>query len=336
MRSTLIGAALAGVLVLGACGDDDDTDRESAPAEDERPPGLDDRFGTAGISAVPLSTTENDRVTAVALDDDGRLYAAGFVVQGGDARMAVVRVGEDGRLDSTFGTGGIASVNASVGKTAELARSVVIQSNGDVVIAGAAEHDAAAAGDAARDTDIVVARFDEDGRIDSGFGTSGVARIDLGAGKAASATQFTGDTAWGLGNLPGDELVVWGTKLGAPERADADYVMVGLTKSGAVDTGFGTNGVTTVDLQQSGDSARNLKVYKDEIVATGYSNKSGVVSPVLVRTSLTGKLDASFGTGGVANHTILAGVTESYQVDKQGDGYVLAGYGRGSDANEKV
>lgn len=47
-------------------------------------------------------------------------------------------------------------------------------------------------------------------------------------------------------------------------------------------------------------------------------------------------LDEDFGTNGLATTKILAGVTESYNVTMQGDKYILAGYGRGADATEKV
>ncbi|MGE0794929.1 MAG: hypothetical protein AB7O29_06220 [Acidimicrobiia bacterium] len=165
-----------------------------------------------------------------------------------------------------------------------------------------------------------------------------MARIDLGAGRAISATAFTGDNAWGMANLAGDKLAIFGTKLASgADRTDADFALVGLTSAGVLDTSFGTGGSTVVDVDTGGDSARNVNVLGGKILATGYTRSGdGVVSPVLIRTSLDGKLDTTFGTGGVANHTVLAGVAESYQVGLQGSDYVMAGYGRGADAGEKV
>lgn len=337
MKRSVLGAAAVALLLAG-CGSDAEP---KAQPESEAPaatPALDEKFGTGGIAAVPLSATEADRLTTVTVAKGGEVYAAGFVTNAGDQQLAVSRIGKDGKLDAAFGTNGVATVNASVGKTAEAARSVVVQSDGKVVVAGSAEHDSAAAGDAARDTDIVAARFGKDGKLDTSFGTNGIARIDLGVGRASSPTQLTGDTAWGLSLLPDDELVLFGTRLAeGADRTDADFVLVGLTKTGALDPSFGTDGVTTIDLEKSGDSARTVKVVDDSIVATGYSrNAADVVAPVLIRTSLTGKLDASFGTGGVASHAILPGVTESYEVAMQGDSYVMAGYGRGAGEEEKV
>lgn len=73
-------------------------------------------------------------------------------------------------------------------------------------------------------------------------------------------------------------------------------------------------------------------------MATGYNrDAAGVVSPMIIRASTAGALDEGFGEGGVANAPVLpGGVAESYQLGLQGTSYVLTGYGRGADANEKL
>ena len=223
------------------------------------------------------------------------------------------------------------------GKAGELARAVVVQSDGKIVAAGPAEHDPKAAGDAARDTDVALVRFDSAGKLDSTFGSAGIAKIDLGTGRVTTGTTFAGDTSWGLGVLGGDKLVVFGTLLADAPRTDADYVLVGLTSTGAVDNAFGTNGRVVLDLGNSADSPRNVTVQPDgKIVATGYSNLNGVVQPVLIRTTSAGVLDSGFGKEGIATAKVLPGVAESYGAAPQGDNYILAGYGRGEDTNEKV
>jgi uncharacterized delta-60 repeat protein len=75
-----------------------------------------------------------------------------------------------------------------------------------------------------------------------------------------------------------------------------------------------------------------------KLVFAGYSrNKEGVIDPVLIRTSSDGKLDSGFGKDGVATASVIpGGVAEAYGVALQGDKFALAGYGRGSSADEKV
>ncbi len=300
---------------------------------------FDKDFGKDGISLLALAASGNDRLYTATPGPDGKTYAAGFIADGGDQSLAVVRIDASGKLDKSFGKDGVASVNVAIGgKTLEVARGLAIQSDGRIVIAGPVEHDVAATGDAARDTDVALARFDISGKIDTTFGKSGVAVVDFGTGRATSATAFIADNSWGLVSVAGDRLVLWGsTPAPGADRTDSDYVAVGLTPAGVVDTAFGTDGTFTVDITSSGDSPRNMLAQPDgKIVATGYSNIGGVVQPVMVRFSATGVLDKEFGTGGVATTKILDGVTESYNVTMQGDKYILAGYGRGADSSEKV
>jgi uncharacterized delta-60 repeat protein len=92
------------------------------------------------VRLVDLSPTGNDRLVSVAFDASGKIVASGFVVENGDSRVVVARFNPDGSLDPTFGSGGIATLNVTAGRTDEIARSVVVQSNGKIVIAGVADH----------------------------------------------------------------------------------------------------------------------------------------------------------------------------------------------------
>lgn len=89
---------------------------------------------------VPISETENDRFWAAAFDANNKAYLAGFVAAGADTKMVVARFNTDGTLDTTFGTGGVASHNVVAAGNQETARGVVVQSDGKVVVAGVAEH----------------------------------------------------------------------------------------------------------------------------------------------------------------------------------------------------
>jgi uncharacterized delta-60 repeat protein len=296
---------------------------------------IDSSFGTAGM--VRVKAPGNTRFMAVAVAPDGSSYGAGFITVNGDQAMAVAKITAAGALDASFGSDGIASVNVSPGKTVELARSIVLQGD-KILLGGPIERDVNAPGDAAKDTDIAVVRFDMAGKLDPTWGEGGIAKIDLGTGRVTTGTTFVGDTSWGLGALPGGKVVAFGTRLAdGPDRTDTDYVVVGLTSAGAVDPSFGTNGMVVVDLNTSGDNPRNLIVQDDgKIVTSGYSSSGGVVRPVLIRLSAGGVLDASFGDKGVATDTVLDGVTEAYSVTRHGGDYAAAGYGRGADASEKV
>ena len=342
MRRRLISGLVVGLLVLGGCSSDDETPETSEAGgettEAQKPTGLDAGFGQGGVVALPLSPDAHDRLLAAANGPDGSVYAAGWTSPGGDNAMVVAKIGSDGKLDQAFGQGGMASVNVAVGgKTVEVARAVAVQPDGKVVIAGPVEKDPKATGAAAKDTDIAVIRFDATGKPDPGFGKGGTARIDIGPGKAVGES-YVADNSWGLAALSGGRVVVFGSSP-AVDRDDADYAIVGLTAAGVLDNAFGTKGITRVDVNQATDNARGVVVQPDgKLVFAGYSrNKEGVIDPVLIRTGSDGKLDSGFGKDGVATASVVAGgVAEAYGVALQGDKFVLAGYGRGSSADEKV
>ncbi|MCC6810727.1 MAG: hypothetical protein IT381_25075 [Deltaproteobacteria bacterium] len=290
-------------------------------------------YDTAQSAA--LSATEPDRFFAAAFDDDNRLYAAGWVGQGGDQAMAVARFTAEGTLDASFGDGGVARMNVAVGgKNGEVARGIVIQSTGHVVIAGPFEHAPTAAGDAAKDTDVAAVRFTEDGALDTSFGNGGIARLDLSTG-VMDGTTLVADTSWGLTLAADDRLLIVAARV-ADGRKDTDFALVRLTAGGALDTSFGTNGVVTVDVAAGVDSPRQAIVTSDgKVVACGYSkNAAGITSTVLFRVGTNGALDTSFGTSGVVSAAPLANVTEAYDVALVGGNLMTAGYGKNLAADK--
>ncbi|HEV3364950.1 MAG TPA: hypothetical protein VG795_12585 [Acidimicrobiia bacterium] len=342
MRIRLISGLVIGLLVLGACSSDDETPEASEAGgettEAETPKGLDAGFGQDGVLALPLSPDAHDRLLAVANGPDGSAYAAGWTSPGGDNAMVVAKIGSDGKLDTAFGQDGLATVNVAVGgKTVEVARAVAVDPDGKIVIAGPVEKDPKATGAAAKDTNIAVVRFDASGKPDSSFGKGGTAVIDIGPGKAVGES-YVADNSWGMAALAGGRVVVFGSTAAA-DRNDADYAIVGLTKAGALDPAFGTKGITKVDVNGATDNARAVVAQSDgKLVFAGYSrNSEGVIDPVLIRTGADGKLDSGFGKEGVATASVVpGGIAEAYGVALQGDKFVLAGYGRGSSADEKV
>lgn len=95
--------------------------------------------GTEFVQPVPLSETESDRFLAAAFAGD-KVYASGYIVNAeGNSRMVVARFNLDGTRDASFGTEGVVTVDVAVGGSAEAARGIAVQSDGKIVIGGAAE-----------------------------------------------------------------------------------------------------------------------------------------------------------------------------------------------------
>ncbi len=314
------------------------------PAAAATPGGLDPSFGTGGIATVPVAPAAADRFLAAAPGPGGSTYAAGFTnVGGNDTAMVVARLGPDGRPDRAFGRDGVATVNVAPGRAgAELARGVGVQSTGQVVFGGPAE--SLEPGGDSRDLDVYVARVTPSGAPDPSFGTGGVVRLNLSPGVVTNASTgaFRTDTSWGLTVLPDDKILVsaargHGT---APDRLDSDLALIRLLPDGRLDPGFGTGGVTIVNTtatvagatENLVDVPRQTVAQPDgKVVAGFYATGSPGAVLRLARLLADGRLDTTFGTGGIATAPVLgpeSTVAEVYDIASQGDSFVVTGYGR--------
>ena len=279
----------------------------------ERPP-----FGTAQYA--DLSPRQHDRLLGASFDSSNRLYASGWVAKGGDHVMAVSRYGSDGRLDRNFGDRGVATVNiARGGKAAEQARSVVVQASRMVVVAGPVEHDPAAPGDAAEDTDVAVARFDKDGRLDRSFGTDGTVRLDLSIG-VADGESYRGDTSSRLIRLADDKLLLLAAQV-SPGGTDLELAVVRLTTDGVLDATFGRGGLTVVSAPWQGAVSPGgaVELADGSIVLSGSASSGDTAPTVLFRLTAAGRLDPTFGTGGTARPSLQEHVPESLGVGVLGN-----------------
>jgi uncharacterized delta-60 repeat protein len=282
------------------------------------------------VLAQALSADGHDRFYNVAYDAQGRILALAQVCAGtaatDDCVTSVVRFSADGVRDASFGTNGVATVNAAVAGNAEVPRGLVVMADGTIVVAGVAEQAGAAD---ARERDVYLARFDANGSLDATFGTAGVARFDLAPGKLVGTT-FKTDAQWGLAADAQGRLYVSGSAV-ASGRDDTDFVVLRVTPAGARDTSFGTAGVVTVDVSNFDATPKKILVDGSgrAIVGGYYTNPTTtVVSPILFRLTTAGALDTTFGAAGVWTEEVLPSTAEIYAFGLQGDAIVTAGYGR--------
>ena len=178
--------------------------------------GFDTSFGIDGL--VKTDVALNADLRAVALQPDGKIVAAGRTVEDtGDpststSNFTVARYLPDGMLDTTFGSGGLATTD--FGGTSQ-ARGVTLQPDGKIVAAGAA-----VAGLQSGGIDFfALARYLQNGTLDTSFGGDGRVTTDF-----AEARRLT---AFGLVIQPDGRLVLAGAALidvaGFPDFALARY-----------------------------------------------------------------------------------------------------------------
>jgi uncharacterized delta-60 repeat protein len=127
---------------------------------------LDTSFGTDGIVITPIAGA--DEVSALALQPDGKIVAAGQSSDSTAISIAVARYNPDGTLDPDFGSGGV--VTTLIGASA-WAFDVALQPDGKIVAAGAG-------GDT--QVEFVVVRYRPDGTLDRGFASGGIVMTEIG------------------------------------------------------------------------------------------------------------------------------------------------------------
>ena len=111
--------------------------------------GLDPTFGTGGLTVTDFGS-RSERLEGVALQPDGWIVAAGQVATGHHADFAVARYDPEGRLDPSFGQGGLATID--FGGREDRTHALALQPDGGIVAVGQSE------------TNFAVARFDGEAR----------------------------------------------------------------------------------------------------------------------------------------------------------------------------
>jgi uncharacterized delta-60 repeat protein len=291
LRSWVLGAAAVATLTLAAGG---------AQASGGV---LDPSFASGGKVLTDLGVKSYDGASAVVVQADGKIVVAGSSkAKGKGVDFALVRYTTSGKLDSSFGTGG--KVLTDFGKVDRLA-AVALQADGKIVAAGDT-------GEILSETFIegrfAVARYTSSGKLDPTFGRGGKAVTDLGGGSSAEAADM---------ELQQDgTIVVVGTRSYAVGgRSYDDVAVVRFTKSGKLDTTFGSAGIVQTDMAQKGaDEPSAVAVQTDgKIVVVGRTAHNGSAAEApradfgIVRYLSGGRLDPSFGIGGKVITDLQAG-----------------------------
>lgn len=172
---------------------------------------LDPTFGNGGIVTTPNTTTGCDVNIGcgLAIQTDGKILVSGAVTASNNtSEVAVARYNSNGALDSSFGSGGIATAPSS-GPAFGLA----VQIDGKILVGSTTE------------LNLAVVRFNANGTLDSSFGTGGIAQI-------SAAGRLFSPVVGGLGLLSDGKIVVG---VGA--------TLVRLLTDGSLDSSFGSGGV---------------------------------------------------------------------------------------------
>ncbi|NVO20038.1 MAG: hypothetical protein HXX13_10080 [Bacteroidetes bacterium] len=130
----------------------------------------DPTFGNFGVSYIDLGPGE-DMVSAMQLLEDGKVLIAGYSENNEFKKVPVVaRLTETGSLDTAFGTAGIAQI--PVTEIDNEFSALCIQPDGKIVAAGHISNGTSW-------FSLLIARFDQDGNLDTAYGSDGIVNMNL-------------------------------------------------------------------------------------------------------------------------------------------------------------
>ena len=213
-----------------------------------------------------------------------------------------------GELDASFGTGG--KVTTAIGTTlsgsniAE-AMSVVMDSNGKIVVAGYAYFGS--------NVDFALARYLSNGTLDTSFGTGGIVTTPVGTAS---------DTAQSIAIDSSGKIVVAGYVLNGLVY---DIAVVRYLSNGDLDLSFSTDGKVTTPVGTGIAYGFDMAIdSSDKIIVAGSSENALYNDDItVVRYNSNGTLDSSFGTGGIVTTGIGSDSDQARSLAIDGSGKIV-------------
>ena len=267
---------------------------------------IDSSYGLDGYSrSVPLTDAY------AALQPDGKIVIAGSE---GNNSFGVARINTNGMPDSTFGNNGMQSTEFEGNS---FARSVAIQSDGKIVVAGSTNSN--------EDTYFAVVRYNTDGSSDNTFNGSGQVITNFGfkfPPDILDEIDYANSVA-----IQADGKIVVGGYVYTGDYSD--YAMSRYKTDGTLDSTFDDDGIQTTDIGSFNDIGYSLAIQSDgKILLGGYSSSDGSNNHfAVVRYNIDGSLDNSFNGNGKQTADLGSDIIIGNSVALQSNGkIVIAGY----------
>ena len=128
---------------------------------------LDESFGVNGLAAFDLQLGSDDIAFDLVIQSDGKIVIAGSTDDGADKNAALVRINEDGSLDTDFGVNGVVISDLDNGLQDEFRCLKLHPISGNLIAGGSAQISSTLA-------KPVVARYLPSGELDTDFNGNGI------------------------------------------------------------------------------------------------------------------------------------------------------------------
>jgi uncharacterized delta-60 repeat protein len=262
-----------------------------------------------GSAIVSLDGSQLGIGQSLALQSDGKIVLAGYGSDGSHMDFSLVRLNENGSLDTPFnGTG---KQRIPVGSGDDYGLSVTVQPDGKILVAGTSLT-------GGNGSDFSLIRLNTDGSLDSSFNGSGKIVIPVGAGNDYAYSVTVQPNASDPAEF---QIVVAGTSSGA---SNSDFSIIRLNSDGTPDSGLNGTGKAIVPVGIGNDAAQSVTTQPDgKIVVAGFSTGASGDDFSVVRLNTDGSLDTSFNGTGKAVIAVGSSADRAYSVALQVDGKIV-------------
>ncbi len=259
--------------------------------------------GTGTVAPVGHGVISSN-VTSV-LDSAGNLL---YVSTSNGVDVKVNRITPGSLIDTTYGTGGVATVPLTsvfpiLGATTQPDGSLLIVTS--ATFTDSRQH-------------AVIAKLTATGLLDTSFGTGGFLYLTPPLTTGAPSTQSRGTDL--IYQTDGKILVLARARI--PGSVNWQTILTRLNTNGSIDTSFGTAGFSALapfgpDVNHFG---RKMMVQTNNgrivIAGSGFNVVNGGSGMFVMRASTTGKIDTTYGNGG-ANYVASENGTSGFHMTLQ-------------------
>jgi len=274
---------------------------------------LDTTFNGSGKLITPLGTgAANDGFSAVALQPDGKIVAAG--TDGGD--FAAVRFNANGTFDTTFDADG--KVTTPIGTQRDQALGIAVQTDGKIIAGGTAN---SGEGDEA-----ALVRYNTNGSLDTTFGSGGKVKIDI--------LPFRSDSFKSIILQADGKITAVGTSGSFP--LSSSFALVRFNSDGSLDTSFGTGGKVTTNVASESSSVTRAVLQPDgKILAVGEGSVNQTfgfaVARYLTDSTAQRSKEFDFDGDGKADISVFRPSNNVWYLNRSTQGFSAAQFGSGGD-----
>ncbi len=269
---------------------------------------LDESFGTGGVTSTSLGITINYAKTLV-IQPDGKIVTAGVADYNSHfgSNHGLVRYNKNGTLDTSFGTSGSVVYDIAPLEV-DAPEAIALQTDGKIITVGDAGFQ-----------NYCVVRYNEDGSLDSNFGSNGVIISEI------ISTGYT--VANSVIVQPDGKILVSGF-FNNKENDWYDVFLVRYNSDGTLDRRFGIMGKVIIGSASNAEFANSI-ILQDggNILVVGSRRNSKLKEKLFItKYNSRGSLVSDFGIGGSAVMDFMD--SSSYLTNSaiiQSDGKIVVG-----------